>query len=425
MYPLIRKTLFLTTLCILFVTKAYASAETDFNKGHELFKAGKYSLAAEKFESARKQGMKTVALYYNLASTYFKLEEYRGARHYFKLVAKTPSMRELAEYNLGLIELKEGNKNRASEYFSAIVNNSNDEKLIRLSKKQLITIKTLDDKVKVFVSANLGHDDNITASPSDTIVGSSDSYYDVFLSADALISGKRKNGWMVDATYFKIDFSDTDTFDEYQYAVGITNAHKLSTWGVNTHLTYSQNYFGGVNYQNAIKLDIRGKKSLTKTEKLYLRYRYEDISSQDVIYDYLEGTRQRFRIDYRNYARKNIKQIYYELELNDRGYLNTLAYAYDYSPTRHSIRGKYTHIFNDTWHLIGDLSYRMSDFPSSSTPVLFDRDDKRIKSSIALDYRLDKTFKIRTKIQHTNNESTEDQYDYDKTQITVGVTKRF
>ena len=64
-----------------------ADAASDFARGSELFRSGDYSAAARYFESARKQGMSSVALYYNLGSSYFKLGEYEGAKHYFLIVA--------------------------------------------------------------------------------------------------------------------------------------------------------------------------------------------------------------------------------------------------------------------------------------------------------------------------------------------------
>ena len=413
---------YLAALLFIFSSSVFASAEVDFSKGVKYFKSGDYASAVVRFERAKKQGMNTLALHYNMASSYFKLAQYDKSKYYFGLVAKSAEMRHLAEYNLGLIALKENDRAAAKKIFLQVKANSKDKKLVRLSNKQLADIKSIDDKWKVYVSANIGNDDNITSTADDTVAGISDSFYDVFLSVDSLVSGKRKNGWIVDATYFKIDFSDTSTYDEYQYGVGVRRELRITDWDTSAHLKFSQNNFGGDDYQSSVKLDLKGKSSLTRTSRLYLRYRYEDITSDKAIYDYLEGWRQRARVEYRNYTKNNIQQVYYELELNDRGSLVTSLYAYDYSPTRHTIRGKYTHMFSDKWHLLGDLSYRMSDFPTS---VSFNRDDDQFKASASVDYRFDKTFKLRTKLQYIDNQSTVDRYEYDKTQISVGLSKRF
>ena len=152
-----------------------------------------------------------------------------------------------------------------------------------------------------------------------------------------------------------------------------------------------------------------------------MRYRYEDIKSDNTLYDYLEGWRQRARVEYRNYSVKNIKQIYYELELNNRGELVTDTFAYDYSPTRHTIRGIYTQVIK-RWWLTGDLSYRFSDYEASST---IDREDDQWKLALSADYYFDRTFKFITKVQYTDNASSVDRYNYDKSVIKIGLSKLF
>jgi len=418
----IRKSDFLIALLFLFSSSVLASAESDFSKGLEFFRSGDYSSAVVQFELARKQGMNSVAIHYNLASSYYKLEKYELSRRYFKLVSQSPKMSDLAEYNLGLIELKVNNRKQAKKYFSEIVKDSKDKKLVSLSVKQLRKIKNMDDKWRAYFSLNMGNDDNITASPVDAALDVSDTFYDVFLSLDTVISGKRKDGWLADVIYFKIDYSDSDFYDEYQYAAGLRKEQRLGSWDTSAHLSVSNSNFGGIDYQSALKLDVKGKTSLTKTKRLYLRYRYEDISSDEALFSYLEGWRQRARIDYRDYQKNSSHQLYYEYELNDRGELITSTYAYDYSPTRHTIRGKYTFNINSAWAVTGDLSYRVSDFPASAS---FERNDDQMKAALLVDYRIDKTLKLKTKLQFTDNESTVDQYDYDKTTISLGVSKQF
>jgi long-subunit fatty acid transport protein len=64
----------------------------------------------------------------------------------------------------------------------------------------------------------------------------------------------------------------------------------------------------------------------------------------------------------------------------------------------------------------------MSDFEPSST---IDREDNQWRLALASDYRFDKTFKLTAKYQYTDNASTLDQYDYDKSVIMIGLSKLF
>lgn len=416
------KLVFLTLAIFYIPAQVAASVESDFNLGIEFFQAGDYSAAVDQFESAQKQGMSSVSLHFNLASSYYKLGDYKSAKKYYRIVAKSVQMKDLAEYNLGLIALKENDTALARKYFNTIVSQGEEKKLKVLSRKKLKQIKEKDDRLMIYLSSNVGYDDNITAAPDNTTLGVSDSFYDLYFSIDYLLSGKRKAGWAVGASYFQIDFSDSDSSDESQYSAGLKREQNLSAWDSTLGVNLNKYNFGGEDYQSAVRLDVKGKKSLSKYSRLYLRYRYDDISSEQASYNYLEGWRQRARVEYRHYGKKDSKQVYYELELNDRSDLITSTYAYDYSPTRHTVRAKYTYLYSKKWRFSTDLSYRFSDFPASTS---FDRDDDQWRLSLSSDYRFDKTFKLTGKLQFTDNASSVDRYNYDKTSLRVGISKLF
>lgn len=413
-----------SVLILLFTPNVIASAETDFNRGVEFFNSGDYSSAITQFESAKKQGIHSISLFYNLASSYYKLGDYGMAKKYFKLVSWTPEMRDLAYYNLGLIALKENDRSQARQYFGSIMKTGKNKKLIKLAQKQLSEPVKSGSSFNIYLSSNMGYSDNIGSSPDDSVSDISDSFYDLFISARSLISGEEKAGWKVDAYFFSQDYTDTDTYDEYRYALGLKRQQKLFNWDTTLAINLAKNNISGDDYQSTAKMEVKALKALSENAMFYLRYSYEDVSSEETIYDYLEGWRQRARMKYRHYSGNSIKEIYYELELNDRNEIVAAdnSYTYDYSPTRHTIRGQYTYLFSKKWRMSGDLSYRFSDYPESDT---IDRDDDRLRIALSTDYRFDKTFKLVTKLQLTDNASTADQYSYDKTVFKLGLTKSF
>jgi tetratricopeptide (TPR) repeat protein len=413
---------FIATLIFLFSSELLATAESEFELGVESLKAGDNVAATTYFESAMKQGMDSVALQFYLASSYYKLGRYKDSKKYFKLVHQTEEMRDLAEYNLGLIAIREKDGSLAHRYFNSIASTGKDEKLIRLSKKHLIALSKKEDRWKSYLSFNLGYDDNISSVSGDSTLDVEDTFIDLFASVDLLIAGKRKDGWVADAFLYGIDYSETDTSDENKYALGLKRSMKLKDWDSSIHLSLLKSTYGGDDFQSITKLDFKGRKPVSKSESIYLRYRAEDIRSENPIYDYLEGWRQRAKVEYRNYSQKNIKQIYYELELNNRGELVTPIFAYQYSPTRHTVRAAYTYIVKKQWWLNGDLSYRISDYAASST---IDRVDNQWMLALSTDYRFDRTFKLTAKFQYSDNTSSVDRYTYDKSVIKIGLSKLF
>ena len=199
---------FFTALLLLFSSELLATAESDFKLGVESFIAGDNAAAAAYFESAMKQGMDSVSLQYNLASSYYKLGRYAESKKYFKQVNQTEAMRDLAEYNLGLIAIKEKDGTLARRYFTSVANSGKDEKLTRLSKKQLIALANSqkEDRWKGYVSSHLGYDDNISSVSGDSVLDIADTFFDVFASVDLLITGRRMNGWVADAYVFGINY---------------------------------------------------------------------------------------------------------------------------------------------------------------------------------------------------------------------------
>jgi len=410
----------LIVFLFLYSAGALASAKTDYNEGVEFFKKGDYHSAIAKFESAEKKGMESSALYYNLGSAYFKIENFTVSKKYFTRVTEYPDKRALAEFNLGMIAVRENNKEEALSHFKYAATNSNDKQIVDSAKQKIAGLQGVAQRWGALFVANIGYDDNISVTPDNLALGVDDTFYNLYASADFVIHGKRKSGWLVGASYFNIDFSDSDNFDQDFYTIGLRNEHRLSSWDTITHLRYGNSTFGGDDLQSFYKLDVLGAKSLSGYEKIFLQYRYDDFTSKNPDYDYLEGWRQRAQIRYYRNTEKSNQQVYYEGELNSRGDL--VFGSYNYSPTRHTVGGKHTQKFSNKWYLTGDLSYRFSDFPASAT---VDREDTRWTLGALVDYRIDRTLLIKSNVKYIQNDSTVDIYTYDKTVITLGVSKQF
>ena len=335
-----------------------------------------------------------------------------------------PDQRALAEFNLGMIALKQNNEERALGHFKYAQANSSDEKIVDAATRT-ITGLTGTGKGKrwgAYVQANVGYDDNISVTPDNLALGVDDTFWDLYASADVVLQGQRKNGWLADVAYFRIDYTDSDSFDQDFYTLGIRKEHRFSSWDTTAHLKYGNSSFGGEDLQSFYKLRLLGSRPVSANAKLILQYRYDDFTSENTLYDYLEGWRQRAQIRYFRSTVRNSQQLYYEGELNKRGELVTSTVSYEYSPTRHTLGGKYTHKFSGRWYLTGDLAYRVSDFPASST---LDRDDTRWTLAAYLDYFIDPTLQVKSNIKYIENDSTVDIYTYDKTMISMGLSKLF
>ena len=420
--PHIFKSIVLIALLLLYSAVALATAKDDYNDGVNFFKKGDYHSAITSFKSAEKKGMETAALFYNLGSAYFKIEQYVASKKYFTRVTEYPDKRALAEFNLGMIAMEQNNNEQALAHFKYAEANSSDKKIVDAAKQTIAELTGTGKRWGAYVAANFGYDDNISVTPDNLALGVDDTFYNIYASTDLVIHGRRKSGWLLDAALFTIDYSDSDNFDQDFYTIGLRKEHEFSSWDTITHLKYGNSKFGGDDLQSFYKLDILGARSLSGNAKIILKYRFDDFTSKNSIYDYLEGWRQRAQIRYSRSTASSNQQVYYEGELNNRGELVTSLYSYEYSPTRHTLGGRYTHKFSEKWYLTGDLAYRASDFPASPT---VDRDDTRWTLDVLLDYRIDPTLVLKSNVKYIQNDSSVDIYTYDKTLITLGVSKLF
>jgi len=416
------RSIFIISLCLLYSAVALASAKEDYNEGVEFFKKGDYHSAIASFKSAEKKGMESAALFYNLGSAYFKIEQYAASKKYYTRVKQYPDKRALAEFNLGMIALEQNQNEEALAHFKYAEANSSDKKIVDAAKQTIAELTGTGKRWGAYVAANFGYDDNISVTPDNLALGVDDTFYNIYASTDLVIHGRRKSGWLLDAALFTIDYSDSDNFDQDFYTIGLRKEHEFSSWDTITHLKYGNSKFGGDDLQSFYKLDILGARSLSGNAKIILKYRFDDFTSKNSIYDYLEGWRQRAQIRYSRSTASSNQQVYYEGELNNRGELVTSLYSYEYSPTRHTLGGRYTHKFSEKWYLTGDLAYRASDFPASPT---VDRDDTRWTLDVLLDYRIDPTLVLKSNVKYIQNDSSVDIYTYDKTLITLGVSKLF
>lgn len=424
------KLLFIIIMALpVFSSPLIAASQDMFKKGTASFNQGQYAAAVKIFKQAEAHGMKSPALYYNLASSYYKLGEYKKSAKYFNKVREYKDMKTLAEYNLGLIAVKQNDKKTAKKWFSSVVKNSKDKKLVALAEKNLSEItpqkksRWVTKKWTAYLSGSLGYDDNVNFAPLGITSEKSDSFSEVVASADYLFSGDRKDGWLGEAHYYKINYLSENLYDEYEYGVGIKKSLQLNqNWQTHYILDMSKINYSGEDYQTIIKLGGEAQNSLSENERLYLRYAYEDINSDNQIYDYMEGWRQKLRAEYRLYRKQDNTRLYYELEFNNRNDLKVTSGVYSYSPTRHTVSGRYTSMLSRQWHLVGDLSYRASDYPVT---VSQDRQDDRFRAAVYADYHFTRDLKLRTKVDYTDNHSTENIFAYKRTVYSLGLSALF
>ncbi|MFW2373163.1 MAG: tetratricopeptide repeat protein [Gammaproteobacteria bacterium] len=418
----------LMVTAMMFSVEVRASASLDFDQGKKYFNAGDYQKAVDYFERARRQGLKSIALYYNLASSYYKLGDFDNARRYFQTLEEKPNMKPLATFNLGLVAKKTGDYAAARSYFQTVLNISKDQKLLSLANSELTKLagvsrpKAPTKAWLGYASVSAGTDSNINIAPIDGAPSEvDDNFIDAYLVLDTMLDGTRANGWLADALIYRRNYLDSNLYDESQLGIGVKKLQKINKWSSYFQLHLDDFSYGGVNYQSILRFEVYARKELSRNKNYSLMYGMEKVSSGKPVYDYLEGNRQKVRVEYRQYAKRSSQRYYYEYEINDREGTATISF----SPTRHSLRAIFTRYIGTgrDWSLAGDLGYRHSSYSDPGTTS--DRDEARARAAVNLDYRIDRTLKLRTQASFTQNDSDNNNYDYERTLLSLKLSKQF
>jgi len=409
-------------LCVILLLSslgniARASSQSAFNQGADFFQQGHYAQAAEAFESAQKQGIRSAALFFNLASSYYKLKRYALAEKYYLQVRRYPKMRALAEYNLALVAFKQQQNKKAQGWLESVIKRRQNHQLVQLAKKKLHMPTSKPTKAySLYSSLSLGQDSNINISEIGA-TSLSDSYTQFQLSGSYLLSRQKSSGWFTDAAYYQRKHSTEVLFDSTELTLGISKRQKSHDWSFKYAAQQSKSTYANADYQTVLRLNLYAYYKIDRQQKLNISYRYNDISSETTS-QVLDGSRQNIKLEYRRYHKHSSQRYSYELETNNR----TDSINSNFSPQRHRLRYQYHWYFDNGWRFIGDLSWRQSDYPSTPTEQ---RSDTRWRAATTAEYRFSRSLKLKMRYSNTDNQSNLPRDSFKKHVLTISLSKLF
>jgi len=421
---LYKKTLSISLFCLLSFN-AFASIESDYQAGIQHYKNKQYTKAIQSFNAARKQGLKSPALYRNLALSYFMTENYNMATRYFNMQKRYPSARVSAEYSLGLVALAQNNKQRALQHFE-LVSNSKNKKLQALAEMR---IKQLTDKPgkkwNAYAQLEYGRDDNVNADPSGVASKTADSFITILASGAYRLAGSRKNSLALKASVYQFDYDSVNQYDMQVLSIGLKKSFAPGRWENSLSAKVKETTLGDADYQRTTRYEARMQRNILSSSDIRLRLRHDNIESLNTAYDYLAGTRQRIRFAYRYYPAQDTLKLYYQYEQNDRQDTTTQSY----SPERHTVYGSYTYAIMNQLDLKASLAYRVSTYPQVVAPPPLvatpARDDKRLRAELGLAYQLNNTWELQARYQYSDTDSTNNLYTYQANIYTLSLGASF
>ena len=404
--------------CLAFAGNASANAD-DWAAGQADFGAGNYADALAHFENARDAGLDGPAVHYNVAVCHFKLEQFDEAGETFRLIAdRYPNMEGLAEYNLGLVANRQGRRDDAALHFLAAYKASEDEKIQILASER---IRELDPEVRTTsrwstaFGFRAGNDDNVALRDEAGVpVGTTTEspMVDAFASVIGPRSGR--DGLRFRGSAYLIRYADADEFDQSEVMAGGFYEWRRRDWRAELGVHATNGTLGGDTFDRKFGADARVVRYFDDNNVLDLRYTYDDVTEGEDIFAGITGTRQRVDARYRWYRQAHRVQFRYVYETNDR--LDPSV-----SPERQALVVDYAYRPLQGLGYEAGIELRDSAYDDIETP----RDEDLVGIFGTLSYAFSNDWSVLLDFRHSDNDSTDPLFSYDRLQFSLGAMKVF
>lgn len=413
----------LILMTLLIIVPAAAADDTtsaNWTQGVAAFAEQDYLRALSHFERARNAGQTGPAVHYNIAVCQYKLQLYDEARQSFThLDDHYPNMRPLAQYNLGLVARKLSQPEVAVRHFRESYYLSVDDPKLRAMSSTMLR-RMIGDSLPSrqwmrMISVRGGYDDNVTLQDEAIDVSgiSADSpFVEIFGSISGPYAGH--SGFRLDGGFFLLQYSDADEFNQASLFLGGVYEWRARDWGMDVGAHAGTTTLGGDGYERSGRLTARVTRQLTTASSLAVRYRYDDITAADAIFDDIEGSRQRIDLRYRWYSDGHVFKLGLANETNDRADPGV-------SPDRNRIAVEYRYSPETGWGFGVGAELRGSDYDD----VLPVREEDLTQVNLSLLRNAPGGWQFFAQYTWADNDSSEPVFSYTRNQLSIGVFRLF
>lgn len=384
-----------------------------FDRAIAAFNVGDFASALTGFVAARRSGLDTPGLRFNLGATYYRLHRYAEARVEFEALARDSRWAPLAHYNLGLTAMRLGDNEGARAHFDQAHRTTADANLRTLAGVALERLgrATLPPRSGTVVALAGGYDSNPALYTDNTVAGSrtgGDYFVEALGASTRNLSGNAARGWNAHGAVVLRKYLDQGEFDMQGLRAGIsrdtdTGAAQYSAGG-----NYSLVYFDGQLLEQSAALDAQARTRLQAGRDLRGRYQLARIDGGSH-YRYLDGWQQRLSADVGFEWQRALWRAGYQLDIEDRR-------DPGYSPRRHWLFAIAELPDVAGWKTEARAEYRASRYRDG----LARRDERR---GLALRASRDAGAGRRAFVDYSyyRNESSIDAYDYRRSQLMLGI----
>ncbi len=406
-----------------------------FTNGNAAFAHGDYEGALEQYLLARRAGLKSPALTYNLGVTYYHLRRYADASDEFSALTRDKNSAAAAYYNLGLIDLQRDRHGSAREHFrQALANSPSDslKGLIEAARQRLRPEKQSRGIALLAISG--GYDDNVTFTSDADLVGVSDNqdtFADLLAGGRYLLAGDARNGLRLEGGAYLRQYADISRFNQQAARLGLARTWRTKRWKTALGGHGDLIYLDGERFETLGTATAQATRVFGDGSELWLRYRASRIDGGQG-YEQLSGWRQRARAQLSfPWREKGRFKLGYEYEWNDRDDLQNGVEFSSLSPMRHALYAEAATSLAERWRLSLRGEYRHSRYAdpnvrqNGATLQIQTRDEDRYGATVRASYKIRRNWEAFGQYSYTDNQSSFAEYDYTRNEAQLGVEVSF
>lgn len=459
-WPRIKRGL-VRSLCIAMICGA-AHAQTPtanalFERGQQLFNAGRFQEALNAFLLAEQGGVKGTKIHYNLGSTYYRMHRFAEARAEFSKLLDDPGTAARARYNIGLAYLAEDNRSEAARYFEAAARETEDihvqdYALLGLAKargtfgkkRSPFAVQDGDKRFQFTISANGGYDDNVTLSAEAEQVGVSNrsDYYGEGLGvARVQLHGSKANGESLNLVGYVKRYTQIDDFDQSLGRAQFNIDRSIGSWGTSLTFSGDQLYLSDKRFYTTGTFGVEARGPIAGKIGASLRYQgsYNDAGKD---FDSLTGQRHTVRASLLAASRLGVSEVGYSFETNDRkDFRDRIGQFYSRSPTSNGVFASQAFRVGQRITITPRIDYRHSRYNKADSRLAIDggllglfpqtilvskrRQDDHLEFDLRSQVDVTKVLFVQGNYHYTDNSSNYDIFSYKQNTVSLGLGGRF
>ncbi|MDX1610108.1 MAG: tetratricopeptide repeat protein [Halofilum sp. (in: g-proteobacteria)] len=388
-------------------------------------RAGDYSAAIEYFEAARRAGLDTGALHFNLGVAYYRAGRVEQAEAAFQRAARSETMVAPALYQLGRLARERGDEDAARGYFRRAAASARTDALRRRAEAALTPRVRAAPPDYVYLSFGGGYDSNLALTPADASAGSEQS--DLFVDGTLVARAPLDDRDYLRASVYLQEFVDEDDFTLAILRGGIGRVGTLgANWRWDAWVDARYQEFGGDAFEYALLAGGELRRRLDPAWLLALDYRLE-LTSGASGFRFLDGRGHYLSatLDQRGRDGWRLSAAAAATDRDDR---ETADDFFSFSWTEFGLEAAYGRSLatGDRLVLAGDWAHRDYDGTEvRNGSALGRRKDDRLGLEAALERDLDADWSARLSLRVERRDSNLAQFDYDREVLRVRLDRVF